>query len=102
MALSLDKEAIGLRLWGSPPIGSMDVPGTFGYNPNLEPWPYDPERARALVEEARADGVPVDMELRVSGRAGFFASVEELTEIVHFSGPARKRGLGGVKSLEWG
>ena len=85
MALSLDKEAIGLRLWGSPPIGSMDVPGTFGYNPNLEPWPYDPDRARALVEEARADGVPVDMELRVSGRAGFFASVEELTEIVHFS-----------------
>ena len=85
MALSLDKEAIGLRLWGSPPIGSMDVPGTFGYNPNLEPWPYDPERAKALVEEARADGVPVDMELRVSGRGGFFASVEELTEIVHFS-----------------
>ena len=85
MALSLDKAAIGLRLWGSPPIGSMDVPGAFGYNPNLEPWPYDPERAKALVEEARAAGVPVDMELRVSGRAAFFASVEELTEIVHFS-----------------
>jgi peptide/nickel transport system substrate-binding protein len=85
MALALDKEAIGLRLWGSPPIGSMDVPGAFGYNPDLEPWPYDPERAKALVEEARADGVPVDMELRVSGRAAFFASVEELTEIVHFS-----------------
>ena len=85
MALALDKEGIGLALWGAGPIGSMDVPGAFGYNPNLEPWPYDLDRAKALVEEARAAGVPVDMELRVSGRAGFFASVEELTEIIHFS-----------------
>ncbi len=85
MALALDKEAIGQALWGSAATGSMDVPGAFGYNPNLEPWPYDPDRAKELVEEARAAGVPVDMELRVSGRAAFFAGVEELTEIVHFS-----------------
>lgn len=34
-----------------------------GYNANVQPYPYDPEKAKALIEEARADGVPVDSEI---------------------------------------
>ncbi len=28
------------------------APGTLGYDPDLDPYPYDPERARALLAEA--------------------------------------------------
>lgn len=35
-------------------------PATFGYNDNLEPYPYDLDLARELVEEAQADGVPIE------------------------------------------
>ena len=34
-------------------------PSAVGHNSNLEPWPYDPERAKELFDEAAADGVPI-------------------------------------------
>lgn len=41
----------------------MVMPTIYGYNDEVEAWPYDPDKARALVDEARADGVPVDNEI---------------------------------------
>jgi peptide/nickel transport system substrate-binding protein len=38
----------GFGVAASGPIG----PGVFGYNPDLEPYTYDPERARELLAEA--------------------------------------------------
>lgn len=35
------------------------LPGHFGHNPDLEPYPYDPENADALVEESGYTGAEI-------------------------------------------
>jgi peptide/nickel transport system substrate-binding protein len=84
MALALDRKLIGDELMGgSPPAASLVIPGVTGA-PDIEPWPYDPERAAQLVEEARADGVPVDdFPMLISARQGAFPGNEEMMEVVH-------------------
>ena len=55
-------------------------PSTIGYNTDLEPFPYDPEKAKALLAEAKADGVNVDSEILVIGRINNFANILETME----------------------
>ena len=50
--------------------------------PDIEPWPYDLEEARRLMDEARADGVPVDAEIVLYGRSGQYPNVLESLEAV--------------------
>jgi peptide/nickel transport system substrate-binding protein len=57
-------------------------PSAAGYNAELEPTPYDPERAKALVAEAAADGIAVDAPLVVAVRRGSYPRAEELGEYV--------------------
>jgi peptide/nickel transport system substrate-binding protein len=45
------------------PATQLIVPLISGYNPDLKVWPYDPQKAKALIEEARKDGVPVNKEI---------------------------------------
>lgn len=61
----------------------MFVPQISGHNPDLKVWPYDPDQARRLIENARADGVPVDTEMEFVGRIGHFPGVGELQEAIH-------------------
>lgn len=56
------------------------LPNINGYNPDLKPWPYDPDQAKQLLAQAKADGVPVDKPLRLIGRIGFFANQEEMLQ----------------------
>lgn len=58
----------------------MTPPTTIGYNHDLEPYAYDPEKARALLAEAAADGVPVDAEITLVGRNNNFGNVLETME----------------------
>ncbi|MFI9753444.1 hypothetical protein [Streptomyces collinus] len=51
-------------------------------DPRTAPWPYDPERARRLVAEARADGVRTDTTLTRIGRNGIYPKAAEATEVV--------------------
>lgn len=62
------------------PATQLVVPSVLGYNDGLELWPYDPDQARALIEEARADGVPVDREIRLLTRHNLFPSSTEVLE----------------------
>lgn len=57
-------------------------PGVLGYNPKLTPWPFDPAKATALLEEARAAGVPVDTKIVLVGRLGIFPNSSEVIEVV--------------------
>ena len=58
----------------------MTPPSTLGYNEEIAPYPYDPEQAKALLEEARADGVDVDAEITLIGRTEQWGNVTETME----------------------
>jgi peptide/nickel transport system substrate-binding protein len=56
------------------------LPFINGYNPDLKPWPYDPEQAKKLLAEAKADGVPVDKEIILYGRPGFLPNQTDVLQ----------------------
>ncbi len=57
MNLAIDREAIVNTLLAGAvqSSGQGAVQSVNGYNPNIQSWPYDPERARALLEAANFD-----------------------------------------------
>ena len=61
MRLAVDFETILDTILGGQGVLAHQIagPSALGHNPNLEPWPYDPERAKELLDEAAADGVPI-------------------------------------------
>lgn len=50
---------------GSIPATQFMPPSIFGFTPEVEPFPYDPDRARALLEES---GVTLPIETTISYR----------------------------------
>lgn len=56
------------------------VPSINGHNPDLKPREYAPEKAMALLAEARAAGVPVDRELEMVGRTNIYPNSTETME----------------------
>ncbi len=64
------------------PKGNQQVaPAATGYDPNMKPWPYDPPKAKQLLAEARAAGVPVDTQINVYERGvGWFPRDNEFAE----------------------
>lgn len=82
--LGIDREAfIGTILAEGTEIATaINVPTTLGWNPDIAAWPYDPERAAALLDEARADEVPVDTEILLVGRTGNFPGATETYEAI--------------------
>jgi peptide/nickel transport system substrate-binding protein len=81
IALAIDKNALINDIMGGGAIASMMVgPSAVGYNPDLRPYPYDPARAKALISEAKAAGVPVDTQLQMVARRGAYLRIEEASE----------------------
>ncbi|MGH7212137.1 MAG: ABC transporter substrate-binding protein [Acetobacteraceae bacterium] len=58
IAMAIDRNAIisALLQGYGKPVNEMLTPASFGYSPDIKPWPFDPKRARALVKEAGAVG----------------------------------------------
>lgn len=82
--LAIDREAfIGTILSeGVIPAVAIVPPSTLGWNPDIAAPTYDLERAKALLAEAAADGVPVDTEFLVVGRTGNFPGATEVYEAI--------------------
>jgi peptide/nickel transport system substrate-binding protein len=82
MNLAFDREALVGTLLSDKVLLSTQyfLPKINGYNPDLQVWAYDPDAAKALIEEARAAGVPVDQELRLIGRIGFYPNQPEVLQ----------------------
>ncbi len=61
MSLAVDRATIGeLLMGGAAPAKMIIGPSATGYNPSLPELEYDLAAAKALIDEARADGVPID------------------------------------------
>jgi peptide/nickel transport system substrate-binding protein len=83
IGLAVDKESLVGQIFGGGEVAAQLVgPSSVGYNAELTALPYDMERATQLVQEAAADGVPVDMEITVAVRQGAYPRNEELGEYV--------------------
>jgi peptide/nickel transport system substrate-binding protein len=84
LQLAIDKELIIETLLGgaATPAGQIVNATAAGHNPDLAPYPYDPEYAKFLLSEAQADGIPVDMEITLGARTGVFAGIEEVMQAV--------------------
>jgi peptide/nickel transport system substrate-binding protein len=57
----------------------MTPPSALGVNP-IDPYPFDPAKAKELLTAARADGVAVDAAITMICRIGNFANVTEVCE----------------------
>lgn len=84
MLYAIDLETVTNTIYKDlalPAKGNQQVaPAVLGYDPDMEVWPYDPERARQLVEEAAADGVPVDTPITIMQRVGQVPRDNEFVE----------------------
>jgi peptide/nickel transport system substrate-binding protein len=82
--LAIDRDAFIGSIFSEDVVAATQlvVPSINGHNPDLEPYPYDPEQAKALLAEAAADGVPVDSEIRLIGRIGIYPNATEAAEAV--------------------
>lgn len=77
---ALDKDAIVktvLRGYGKV-TGVNIAPEYYGYDASLQPYPYDPDRARALLKEAGAD----NLTLTIATPNGRYLADKLVTEAV--------------------
>jgi len=81
---AIDRQAMLGTLISKDSIPSTQptVPGVLGHADSIdaEPFTYDPDKAMALLAEAKADGVPVDDEVLLVGRTNILANSTEVME----------------------
>ena len=83
IAFAVDKQAIADQLFGGgEPASQLVGPPRPAITPISQPYPFDMDAGEALVEEAAADGVPVDAEIKVVTREGIYLRNDELAEYV--------------------
>jgi peptide/nickel transport system substrate-binding protein len=82
ICMAMDRDALADQLFSgfATPANDLVTPDVLGYPADLPVWEYDPEGAQALIEEAGADGVPVDTEITIYGRKGIYPNSTEAME----------------------
>ena len=97
IALAVDKQTLTEEILDGGVVAAMLVPPiVLGYNPELKPYPYDPDRAKALIAEAKAAGVPVEAPLTVLVRRAAYFRIEEAGELI--TDELKQVGLTGIKT----
>mgnify|MGYP000468688093 CR=1 FL=1 len=83
IAHAINREEVVEAIFAGGQVATQLVgPSAAGYNADLEPIAFDPERAKQLVAEAAADGVDVSLPLVVAVRKGGYPRDEELGQYV--------------------
>jgi peptide/nickel transport system substrate-binding protein len=81
---AIDKEGIVASLYqGKHQVAAQLVPeGIVGHNSALKPWPFDVDKAKALVEEAKAAGVDTSAQISLIVRNAQFPKITELAQVL--------------------
>jgi peptide/nickel transport system substrate-binding protein len=64
------------------PIDQIVTDAVNGYDPHYKAPPYDPAKARQLLAQAKAAGVPVDRTIRLVGQTEQFQNSDEVLQAV--------------------
>lgn len=82
--LAIDRDAIRGSIFSEDviPATQLVVPGINGHNGDLQVWGYDPEKAKVLLSEAKADGVAVDAPIQMIGRINIYPNATEVMEAI--------------------
>ena len=62
-------------------VGQIVGPSAVGYA-DLPPYPYDPEKAKALIAAAKADGVDVGIPIEVTAREAYPTRSNEIVQLI--------------------
>jgi peptide/nickel transport system substrate-binding protein len=84
--LAVDRQGIIDALLGglAEPAGQLVPPGVVGHSDAIEPTRQNVDEARALVKEAKADGVPTGRTITLVARNGMFSGVSETAEALQY------------------
>lgn len=85
--LSINRDGIIKALFRGlgDPAAQLVGPSIIGFNDTISATPYDLNRAKELVAEAKADGVPVDKQIKLIGRTGMYPKINETIEVIQNS-----------------
>lgn len=81
---AIDKEGIVNSLYqGKHEVAAQLVPeGIVGHNAELKGWPFDLDKAKSLIAEAKADGVDTSAQISMVVRSAQFPKITELGQVL--------------------
>jgi peptide/nickel transport system substrate-binding protein len=81
---AIDKEGIVNSLYqGKHQVAAQLVPeGIVGHNPALKGWPFDLDKAKSLVADAKAAGVDTSKQISMVVRSAQFPKITELGQVL--------------------
>ena len=84
MNYAIDRNALRGSLFPKDviPATQVVIPAVLGHNHDIDKkvWAYDQAKARQLIAEAKAAGVPVDKEILIVGRINYYPNGQEHME----------------------
>ncbi|MEQ3555032.1 ABC transporter substrate-binding protein [Pseudonocardia nematodicida] len=86
VGLTVDRDGIISALFegDGDPAAQLVPEGVIGHNDALAPVGFDVDRARALVDAARADGVDTSVPIQLIARTGQFPRIDQVVQAIAY------------------